>query len=255
LTPKFVGTLSWVYTGGPEGARAVLSTVAGSMIAVAGVTFSITIVSLTLESQQFGPRLLRNFLRDLGNQIVLGTFVSTFLYCLLVLRTVRPGRLSGSTNPPVRPDPGRPERRRRRAGRVEMRGQPRQHALRRGAIAVTHAVEGQTNRGLDGTLTERVRSKPALGQPQHGAAAILRIVDPLHQLLPDQSLQHTGERARMQVQNRRQIAGRHPGKQPDHAEGETLWPGDPDLAGHSLRCSLQAVRHGPQQLHELKHIR
>ena len=89
LTPKFIGTLSWVYTGGPEGARAVLSTIAGSMITVAGVSFSITIVALTLASQQFGPRLLRNFLRDLGNQIVLGTFVSTFLYCLLVLRTVR----------------------------------------------------------------------------------------------------------------------------------------------------------------------
>lgn len=80
---------SWVYTGGPEGARAVLSTIAASMITVAGVTFSITIVALTLASQQFGPRLLRNFLRDLGNQIVLGSFISTFLYCLLVLRTVR----------------------------------------------------------------------------------------------------------------------------------------------------------------------
>lgn len=83
--------LSWVYTGGPEGARAVLSTIAASMITVAGVTFSITIVALTLASQQFGPRLLRNFLRDRGNQIVLGTFVSTFIYCLMVLRTVRGG--------------------------------------------------------------------------------------------------------------------------------------------------------------------
>jgi uncharacterized membrane protein len=88
-TPRFLGTLPWVYAGGPEGARAVLSTIAGSMITVAGVTFSITIVALTLASQQFGPRLLRGFLRDLGNQVVLGTFVSTFLYCLLVLRTVR----------------------------------------------------------------------------------------------------------------------------------------------------------------------
>jgi uncharacterized membrane protein len=81
--------LSWVYTGGPEGARAVLATIAGSMVTVAGVTFSVTIVALTLASQQFGPRLLRNFLRDRGNQLVLGTFVSTFMYCLLVLRTVR----------------------------------------------------------------------------------------------------------------------------------------------------------------------
>ena len=88
-TPKLLNQLTWVYAGGPEGARAVLSTIAGSMITVAGVTFSITIVALTLASQQFGPRLLRNFLRDFGNQVVLGTFVSTFLYCLLVLRTVR----------------------------------------------------------------------------------------------------------------------------------------------------------------------
>jgi uncharacterized membrane protein len=88
-TAGLLDRLSWVYTGGPEGARAVLSTIAASMITVAGVTFSITIVALTLASQQFGPRLLRNFLRDLGNQVVLGTFVSTFIYCLLVLRTVR----------------------------------------------------------------------------------------------------------------------------------------------------------------------
>ena len=73
---------------GPEGAMTLLSTIAGSMITIAGVVFSITIVALTLASAQFGPRLLGNFLRDRGNQIVLGTFVATFLYCLLVLRTI-----------------------------------------------------------------------------------------------------------------------------------------------------------------------
>ncbi|MBA3949511.1 MAG: DUF2254 domain-containing protein [Acidobacteria bacterium] len=88
---ELLDRLSWVYTGGPEGARAVLSTVAASMITVAGVTFSITIVALALASQQFGPRVLRSFLRDRGNQVVLGTFVSTFVYCLMVLRTVRGG--------------------------------------------------------------------------------------------------------------------------------------------------------------------
>ena len=77
-----------VYYGGPEGARALLSTVAASIITVAGVVFSITIAALTQASSQFGPRLLRNFMRDTGNQIVLGTFVATFIYCLLVLRTV-----------------------------------------------------------------------------------------------------------------------------------------------------------------------
>lgn len=89
VTAELLKELSWVYTGGAEGARAVLSTIAASMITVAGVAFSITIVALTLASQQFGPRLLRNFLRDLGNQVTLGTFIATYLYCLLVLRTVR----------------------------------------------------------------------------------------------------------------------------------------------------------------------
>jgi uncharacterized membrane protein len=83
---------SWVlgllYTGGPEGTRSILSTIAGSMITVAGVTFSITIVALTLTSSQFGPRLLRNFMKDKGNQVVLGTFIATFIYCLLILRSV-----------------------------------------------------------------------------------------------------------------------------------------------------------------------
>lgn len=79
----------WLYKFGPEGARAILSAIAGSMITVAGLTFSITMLSLQLASSQFGPRLLRNFMRDRGNQIVLGTFIATFLYCLLVLRSVR----------------------------------------------------------------------------------------------------------------------------------------------------------------------
>lgn len=81
--------LGWLYGFGPEGARAVLSAVAGSMITVAGLTFSMTMLTLQLASSQFGPRLLRSFMSDRGNQLVLGTFTSTFLYCLLVLRTVR----------------------------------------------------------------------------------------------------------------------------------------------------------------------
>ncbi len=79
----------WIYQGGPEGARILLSTISGSMITVAALTFSITIVGLSMASQQFGPRLLRNFIRDRGYQLVLGTFLAAFIYCLLVLRTVR----------------------------------------------------------------------------------------------------------------------------------------------------------------------
>ena len=81
--------LVWVYTGGADGVRTLLSTLAGSMITMASVTFSITIVALSLASSQFGPRLLVNFMRDTGNQVVLGTFIATFIYSLLVLRTVR----------------------------------------------------------------------------------------------------------------------------------------------------------------------
>lgn len=80
--------LSWIKLTGSAGARAILSTVAGSMITVTGIVFSITIVTLSLTSQQFGPRLLQNFMRDRGNQFVLGMVTSTYLYCLLVLRTV-----------------------------------------------------------------------------------------------------------------------------------------------------------------------
>lgn len=78
----------FLYSGGAEGARSVLSTIAGSMITVAGVAFSATMVALSFASSELGPRLLRNFMRDRGNQIVLGTFIATFVYCLLVLRTV-----------------------------------------------------------------------------------------------------------------------------------------------------------------------
>ena len=78
----------WLYAGTPEAARSLVIMLAGSMIDIAGVTFSITIVALSLTSAQFGSRLLRNFLRDPSNQIALGTFIATFLYCLMVLRDI-----------------------------------------------------------------------------------------------------------------------------------------------------------------------
>jgi uncharacterized membrane protein len=82
---------AWAYTGGPEGARLLLSTVAGSTITVLGVAFSITVVALQLAASQFGPRLLRQFMRDTGTQVALGSFAAIFTYCLLVLRVVRGG--------------------------------------------------------------------------------------------------------------------------------------------------------------------
>jgi uncharacterized membrane protein len=79
----------WVYSGGEAGARSLLGVVASSMIGVAGTTFSITVAALSLASGQMGPRLLRNFVRDSGNQYALGIFLGTFAYALVVLRTVR----------------------------------------------------------------------------------------------------------------------------------------------------------------------
>jgi len=75
----------------PAGSRDMLSAVAGSMITVAGIVFSIVIVALSLTSTQYTPRILRNFMRDQINQVVLGVFVGIFTYCIVVLRTIRGG--------------------------------------------------------------------------------------------------------------------------------------------------------------------
>lgn len=76
------------FTDSPEAARTTLSAIAGSMITVAGTVFSLTMVVLSLTSQQHGPLTLNNFMRDRANQFVLGTFTATFVYCLLVLQSV-----------------------------------------------------------------------------------------------------------------------------------------------------------------------
>lgn len=89
LGTKWAEQVPWLYANGPTGARALLSTIAGSMITVAGVTFSITTVAIATTASTFGPRLIGNFMRDRGNQITLGTFIATFLFCILVLRTVQ----------------------------------------------------------------------------------------------------------------------------------------------------------------------
>ena len=96
LGPEWVETVAFLREGNkPDGARSFLSTVAGSMIGVAGVTFSITIASVVYATGQYGPRLLSNFMDDRGNQVTLGTFIATFLYCLLVLRTIRSAEEGG----------------------------------------------------------------------------------------------------------------------------------------------------------------
>ncbi|HXZ82971.1 MAG TPA: DUF2254 domain-containing protein [Acidimicrobiales bacterium] len=75
----------WIVSGSAEAGREVLIGIAAANITVVGVVFSVTIVALTLASQQFGPRMMRNFVRDVGNQVTLGVFVSTFVYSILTL--------------------------------------------------------------------------------------------------------------------------------------------------------------------------
>ena len=78
-----------------EGARGMLSTIAGSMMTVVGVTFSMTLVALALASSQYTSRILRNFIRDRVTQVVLGIFSGIFAYCLIVLCTIRGGDEGG----------------------------------------------------------------------------------------------------------------------------------------------------------------
>ena len=79
----------WLYDGGATGGRTLLGTVAGATIGVAGTVFTITIAALSLAAGQMGPRLLRNFTRDRGNQLTLGMLLGTFCYALVVLRSIR----------------------------------------------------------------------------------------------------------------------------------------------------------------------
>ncbi len=87
FSPGKVGI--YLFIGSPDSARSVLSVISGAMIGVAGTVFSITLVALSLASSQLGPRLLKNFMYDRINQIVLGAYVSTFLYCLIVINSIR----------------------------------------------------------------------------------------------------------------------------------------------------------------------
>ena len=81
--------IPFAFDGDASAARTILGTVAGSLITVAGLAFSITVVTLQLVSSQFTPRALRSFLGDRTSQLVAGAFVGIFVYCLLVLRVVR----------------------------------------------------------------------------------------------------------------------------------------------------------------------
>jgi uncharacterized membrane protein len=82
---------SFFISGTADAARQVLTATAAAVITVVTLVFSITIVTLTLASTQFGPRMLRNFIRDRITQLTLGSFVATFIFSILALVSIGPG--------------------------------------------------------------------------------------------------------------------------------------------------------------------
>lgn len=82
-----------------NGAVTMLQMIGGSMITIAGVVFSITIAAITLAAGQYTSRVLRNFIRDRANQAVLGAFLGIFVFCVLVMRSVSTGSMSGQAPP------------------------------------------------------------------------------------------------------------------------------------------------------------
>lgn len=83
------GILRFFMVNSVDSARTILSTISGAMIGVAGTVFSVTLVALTLASSQLGPKLIKNFMYVRLNQVVLGSYIATYLYCLIVLISTR----------------------------------------------------------------------------------------------------------------------------------------------------------------------
>lgn len=94
---EWLSQFGWLHPSQPNGARTTLTVIAGSMIGVASTVFSITIAAVAYASGNYGPRLLTNFMQDRGNQLSLATFIGTFTYSLMILRTIH-GEDTASTN-------------------------------------------------------------------------------------------------------------------------------------------------------------
>lgn len=81
---------AWLFGGTPDAAQALLTMIAGTLVTSVSIAFSITIVAIQVAATQFSPRVLRTTLTDdRGNHLVLGAYIATFVYSLLVLRQTR----------------------------------------------------------------------------------------------------------------------------------------------------------------------
>lgn len=86
---EILSRTGWITGLDADAAQLILATIAGSMMTTVSVVFSVLVMALSLASLQFSPRILRGFMADRPTQHTLGVFVGTFLYCLVVLGTVR----------------------------------------------------------------------------------------------------------------------------------------------------------------------
>ena len=86
---EWLVTYPRVFGLGADGSRGMLTVIAGSMLTVAALDFSLTLSIIAQASGQYTPRILRDFMRDKVNQFILGYFVSVYAYCLIILRTIR----------------------------------------------------------------------------------------------------------------------------------------------------------------------
>jgi uncharacterized membrane protein len=91
----------WLYGGDAGGASGVLAAIASSSITVAGVIFSANFVALQLASSLYSPRVIWTLTRRRWLQVVLGTFLASFIYSLMVLRAVRAGTVDDAEFVPV----------------------------------------------------------------------------------------------------------------------------------------------------------
>ena len=88
---QFAGTIrlpSWVNQDGASDCRDLVSATAGAIITTLGLVLSITVLIFSTAATQFGPRLLRRYMRDRGTQISIGIFAATFVFALLTLLSV-----------------------------------------------------------------------------------------------------------------------------------------------------------------------
>jgi uncharacterized membrane protein len=83
------GLIPQAFTGGPDAALVILSAVATSMVSLAALVLTITMVVVQLAMGQFSPRIVQTFLRDKPSQIAVGLFIATFVHAMIALREVQ----------------------------------------------------------------------------------------------------------------------------------------------------------------------